>query len=71
MAIPQTQPTSFLDKLQNIVNLPNVLKLLGVVLLGLGIFKAWASAGIVTKFLMISGPIAWYVGSKFPKIYKT
>lgn len=64
------QSTSFLDKLQSIINLPNVLKLLGVVLLGLGIFKAWTSAGIVTKFLMISGPISWYVGSKFPKIYK-
>lgn len=51
------------------VNLPNVLKLLGVVLLGLGIFKSWETAGLLTKFLMISGPIAWYVGSKFNKLY--
>lgn len=69
MATPQTQPTSFLDKLQSIVNFPNALKLLGVVLLGLGIFKAWSSAGWVTKTLMVIGPITWYVGEKFYKIY--
>lgn len=60
---------SFLDKLQQVVILPNVLKLLGVVLLGWGIFNAWTTASVATKFLMISGPIAWYVGAKFPKIY--
>lgn len=62
---------SFLDKLQNIVNLPNALKLLGVVLLGWGIFNAWTTATVATRFLMLSGPIAWYVGARFPKVYKS
>lgn len=51
------------------VNLPTVLKLLGIVLLGLGIFKSWETASLVTKFLLISGPVAWYVGDKFYKVY--
>lgn len=51
------------------VNLPTVLKLLGIVMLGLGIFKGWAAGGILTKFLLIAGPIAWYVGDKFYKVY--
>lgn len=51
------------------VNLPTVLKLLGLVLLGLGIFKAWETAGGITKILLITGPIAWYVGDKFYKVY--
>lgn len=62
---------SFLDKLQTVVNLPNALKLLGVVLLGWGIFNSWTSASVATRFLIVAGPVAWYVGAKFPKIYKT
>lgn len=62
---------SFLDKLQQVVILPNVLKILGVVLLGWGVFNAWTTASVPTRFLMISGPIAWYIGSKFPKVYKS
>lgn len=51
------------------VNLPTVLKLLGLVLFGLGIFKSWETASLVTKSLLISGPVAWYVGDKFYKVY--
>lgn len=51
------------------VNLPTVLKLFGIVLLGWGIFNAWTTASAVTRFLVISGPIAWYVGDKFYKVY--
>lgn len=62
---------SFLDKLQSVVNLPNALKLLGVVLLGWGIFNAYTTSSVPTRFLLIAGPIAWYVGAHFSKVYKT
>lgn len=61
---------SLLDKLTNFVYLDYVLKVLGIVMFGLAMFKSWHSMGIFTKFLVISGPIAWYVGDKFKKIYR-
>lgn len=61
---------SFLDKLTNIVYLDYVLKFGGIIMFALGMFKAWHTMGLFTKFLVIAGPIAWYVGDKFNKIYK-
>ena len=60
----------FLDKLQQAIYLDYVLKILGIVLLGLGIFKCWEQVGFLTKFLLIAGPLAWYVGARFGKIYR-
>jgi len=62
--------TSFFDKLTNSVYLDYVLKVLGIVLFGLALFKAWHQLPFFTKALLVSGPIAWYVGDKFNKIYK-
>ena len=59
-----------LDKLQNLVHLDYVLKCAGVVMLGIGVFKCWTAVGLLTKFLLIAGPVAWYVGARFGKIYK-
>lgn len=61
---------SFLEKLTQTVYLDYVLKLLGIVLFGLALFKGWHSMGIFTKFLLIGGPISWYVGARFDKIYR-
>ena len=69
MATPPT-PTSFLDKLTNTVYLDYVLKFGGIVMFGIALFKGWAQVGIVTKFLLVSGPVAWFVGDKFNKVYK-
>jgi len=51
------------------VNLPMAVKLLGIVLLGWGVFNAWTVSSVLTRFLIVSGPIAWYVGDKFYKFY--
>ena len=51
------------------VNLPMALKLAGIVLLGWGVFNAWTASSYLTRFLIIAGPIAWYIGSKFDKFY--
>ncbi len=65
-----TSPVSFLDKLTNTVYLDYVLKILGIVMFILALFLAWNHLSTFDKFLLISGPIAWYVGDKFNKIYK-
>lgn len=62
--------TSFFDKLTNSIYLDYVLKVLGIVMFGLAFFKAWHLVPFFTKFLFVGGPIAWYVGDKFNKIYK-
>jgi Ni,Fe-hydrogenase I cytochrome b subunit len=61
---------SFLDKVENAVYLNYVLKILGIVLFGLGLFEAWHQVGFGTRFLVVAGPIAWYVGDKFNKVYR-
>jgi hypothetical protein len=63
-------PGSFLDKLQQTIYLDYVLKVGGVIMLAIGVFQAWQHEPILTKFLILSGPIAWYVGDKFTKIYR-
>lgn len=61
---------SFLDKLESAVYLKYVLKILGVVLFGLAFFNAWHQVGFGTKLLFVFGPIAWFVGARFDKIYR-
>lgn len=73
MATSPNNPTvkmSLLDKLTNFVYLDYVLKIGGIILFALGMFKAWSTMGLLTKTLVITGPIAWYVGDKFNKIYR-
>ena len=70
MADAATNSVGILGKLSNLVHLDNVLKLGGVVMLGLGLFKSWGVVGVLTKFLLFAGPIAWYVGARFSIIYK-
>ena len=65
-----TKAPSFLDKLQQTVFLDYVLKVLGIVLLGWGLFNCWKDVGVPTRFLLIAGPVAWYVGARFAKIYR-
>lgn len=61
---------SFIDKLESAVYLKYVLKMLGIVLFALAMFKAWHQVGFLTKFLFVAGPLAWFVGARFDKIYK-
>lgn len=70
MATAPVVKTSLLNKLTNTVYLDYVLKIGGIIMLVLGFFKSWQHMTFVDKFLLISGPIAWYVGDKFNKIYK-
>jgi hypothetical protein len=70
MADVATKAPGILDKLQNLLYLDYVLKFGGVVMLGIAIFKCWEQVGILTKFLLVSGPVAWYVGARFSKIYR-
>lgn len=60
---------SFIDKLEQVVYLQYVLKVLGIVLLALGFVAGWHSLGWLPKFLFFAGPLAWYVGARFDKIY--
>lgn len=61
---------SFFEKLTNTVHLDIILKLLGVVLFGLALFKGWHEMSFGVKFLTAAGPVTWYIGDKFNKIYK-
>lgn len=65
-----TGAPSFLDKLTNTIYLDYVLKFGGVVLLGLALFNGWHHLTLLEKFGFVSGPIAWYVGAHFSKIYR-
>lgn len=59
---------SFLDKLENYVYLPLVVKVLGVVILGVTL---WSGVhGFFPKFGVVAGALALYVGSNFNKVYK-
>jgi len=70
MAAGTAAPGGFLSKLQQTVYLDYVLKIGGIVMFALGMFQAWQHEPFLTKFLVIGGPIAWYVGEKFGKIYR-
>lgn len=70
MATAVATQQSFLEKLTQTVYLDYVLKVLGIVMFALALFKGWHSMGIFTKFLLVSGPIAWYVGARFNKVYR-
>jgi hypothetical protein len=63
-------PSSFFDKLESVVYLKYVLKVLGIVLFALGMFKGWHQVTFFTKAFLFTGPIAWFVGARFDKIYK-
>lgn len=60
---------SFFDKLDKVVFLQYILKVLGVAILAVSFFYAWQHVGLVTKFGFIAGPLAWFVGAHFDKIY--
>lgn len=67
---PIVKQPSFLDKLTNAIHLDYVLKIAGVIMLGLGIFNTWQHMTSGGKTLFIIGPITWFVGAAFNKIYK-
>jgi len=70
LSTPPVVKSGFFDKLSNVVNLNYVLKVGGIIMFSLGMFKSWQHIPILDKFLIVSGPIAWYVGYKFNQIYK-
>ena len=47
-----------------------VLKVVGIIMFALAMFNGWHQLGLGTKALLACGPIAWYVGNKFAKIYR-
>lgn len=61
---------SFFDKLTQSVYLDYVLKVIGVALFALAMFKGWPHLPFFTKVLLIISPLTWYVGDKFNKIYR-
>lgn len=61
---------SFLNELESAVYLKYVLKVFGVVILAVSFFYAWQHVGFFIKFGFIAGPLAWFVGTRFDKIYK-
>jgi hypothetical protein len=60
---------SFLDTLQSYVNLPFVLKMLGIILVVVGFINGWHEIRLVVKLLLVFGGIAFFVGLRFQKIY--
>ncbi len=69
MTAVQTKP-GFLERLTNTVYLDYVLKVFGIILFGLALMRGWHELGLVNKTLLVCGPIAWYVGARFTKIYR-
>lgn len=61
---------SLLEKLTNTVYLDYVLKFGGVVLLTLSLINGWSHLTLLEKVGFVTGPIAWYVGARFSKIYR-
>ena len=59
---------SFIDKLQNVIKLPNVLQILGVVIFGITIWKG--VHGFFPTFGLIAGAAMAYVGKHFGNIYQ-
>ncbi len=70
MSVGEAPKPSFFEKLTNAVHLDYVLKILGIVLFALAVFKGWHELSFVNKSLLIAGPLAWLVGAKFTKIYR-
>ena len=67
---PVAPKKSFLEKLEQTVYLSYVLKAVGVIMLALGLFQGWHQLHFLPKLLLVIGPIAWYVGARFDKIYR-
>ena len=65
-----TPAPSLLDKLTNTIYLDYVLKVVGVILLALALFNGWSHITFLEKVGFITGPIAWFVGARFGKIYR-
>jgi len=65
-----TPGPSFLDKLTNTIHVEYVLKVIGLIILVIAFFNAWRHITLLEKVGFLIGPIAWYVGSKFDKIYR-
>jgi hypothetical protein len=61
---------SILEKLTETVYLDYVLKAVGVILFALGMFIGWGEMKFFAKMLLIIGPIAWFVGARFNKVYR-
>jgi hypothetical protein len=65
-----TPTPSFFDKLSNTIHIEYVLKVIGLIILVIAFFNAWRHITFLEKTGFLAGPIAWYVGSKFDKIYR-
>jgi len=70
MSAVEAPKPSFFEKLTNAVHLDYVLKILGIVLFALALFKGWHQLSFLNKALLVSGPLAWLVGAKFTQIYR-
>lgn len=70
MAPSLTSSPSLLDRLTNTIYLDYVLKVGGIILLALALINGWHHLTLLEKVGFITGPIMWYVGAKFDKIYR-
>jgi len=66
----QAPTQSLFDKLTNVIYLDYVLKVLGVILLALSLINGWSHLTLLEKIGFVTGPVAWYVGARFGKIYR-
>ncbi len=67
---PVAPKASFLEKLTQTVYLDYVLKAVGIIVAVVAMVNGWHSLGFLAKTGLIIGPIMWYVGARFEKIYR-
>lgn len=60
---------SFLATLEEYVNLPIVLRIIGLILFLLGFFVGWGQMHAGVKILLVFGVIIFTVGLKYKTIY--
>ncbi len=70
-----TSPTlgakpSFLQLLTQTVYLDYVLKFGGIVILAVAFFNSWSHVPLIIKIAYVIGPVMWFVGERFNKIYR-
>jgi hypothetical protein len=67
---PAAPKQSFLETLTKTVYLDYVLKAAGVIVAGVALVNGWHSLGFLAKTGLIVGPVMWYVGARFDKLYR-
>jgi hypothetical protein len=67
---PVAPKQSFLEKLTQAIYIEYALKAVGVIVAVVAMVNGWHSLGFLAKTGLILGPVMWYVGARFEKIYR-